>query len=182
MGLAVVVFPEIADRRLANALTGGHEAATPVRLALRLRLQSRIENRLDALRSIGRFAAAPGSDFPHAFQPFFREALPPQADCLAVDLQSGRNACLGFSAGRGQHDPASQRDLLRRTHGCQPLFDLNLLILRKRQYNRRTRHAPLFGICGYMSSYLLDTTLAVSQPDVCEKIAGCTQVPALVAQ
>jgi hypothetical protein len=114
-----------------------------VRLALRLRLQGRIENRLDAVRTIPRFASASGSDFPQALQPLCHETLSPQPDCLAIDLQCGCNSRFRFPTGHGQHNAASQRDLLRCAHRCQPLPDLILLILRKRKRRRRTRHTSL---------------------------------------
>src|SRR6266498_4724987 len=112
MRLDVMAFPKIADGGLADALTGRHEAATPVRLALRLRLQGRINNRLDPLRTIGRFASAPRSDLPQTLQSLLRKALSPQADRLAINPQFRPNRCFGFALRRSQHNAASQRDLL----------------------------------------------------------------------
>src|SRR3954454_4773716 len=126
-------------------------------------LQRRIENRLDPVRTIRRFASAPRGDFPQTLQPLCSETLSPQADGLAIALQCGCHSRVRFPTGHGHYNAAPQRDLLRSAHRCQPLPDLILLILRKRKRRRPTRHASLSTHKDCMSGYLLDTTLGVSE-------------------
>ena len=77
MRLDVMALPKVADGGLADALTRRHEAATPVRLPLGLGLQGGIENRLNPVRTVSRFASASGSNLPQPRQACLRETLPP---------------------------------------------------------------------------------------------------------
>jgi len=78
MRLNVMALPQSTDRGLAESLVRRHEPATPMRHSFRLGLQSRVNDRFDAIRAVSRFAAAAGRDLPQAVQTCVGEALAPQ--------------------------------------------------------------------------------------------------------
>lgn len=127
MGLQTVGLPDIVDRGLADSLTLGHRPTAPMRHAFRFGLQGRIHNGGDLVDVVGGFASAPCRDLPESVQSLFTKALAPQNHSLAIDGQPLRNGHVGFPFGGGQHDPAAQGHLLRRTVGGHPLLYLLLL-------------------------------------------------------
>src|SRR6185369_6924307 len=117
MGLEIVALPDVVDRRLTDLLSFGHQPATPVRHSFGFAAQGGIHNRLNLLRSMSWFAAAPGSYSPQPIQALLLEARTPEHDRLAINLQPCRNSISRLPFGSGQDDPASQGNLLRRTEG-----------------------------------------------------------------
>src|SRR5438132_1524212 len=93
MRLEIMALPKIADSGLADALTGRHQTATPVRLPLGLGLQGGLENRLNPVRAVSRFASASGSDLPQARQPCLRETLPPIMPQVRCFIQLHKGFC-----------------------------------------------------------------------------------------
>src|ERR1035441_8463716 len=140
MRLEVVAAQDVIDRRLTHALIGGQGSTTPMRAPFGLRLQGCVDDRLDALRAVGRFASAAGCDLPQPLQALSGKPVPPQSNRLAVDLQQGGDAGFAFTTGGSQHNPASQRHLLRCSKRRQPALDLLLLLLRNGQRRTRSRH------------------------------------------
>src|SRR4029450_7071398 len=66
MRFDVMASPQITDRGFADSLPGGHEPATPLRLAFGFRLQRGIEHRLDSFRTVSSLAPSSRSDLPQA--------------------------------------------------------------------------------------------------------------------
>ncbi len=118
MRLDVVTSPKVAHRRLAHALAGGHETATPVRVPFGLGLQGGVDHGLDLARAVGWFSTPAGRDLPQTCQPLRQETFSPQPNRFPIDLQLGGNGRLGLAGAGGQHNPAAKRPLLRGSQWC----------------------------------------------------------------
>ena len=132
---------------------------------LRLGLQRGIHDRFDLDTVIGRFTPATRRNLPQTREAVLGESGAPQHHGLAIDRQVGGDRRVRLRGRRRQHDAASQRDLLRRTLGAQPAFDLFAVMVTEAERWECGRHAAAYADPLTLSSYLLDTTLATS-PDL----------------
>jgi len=64
MRLEVVTPPEFVDGGVTDSLTGRHQPATPLGHSLGLGTQHGIDDCLDLLRTLGRFATMPRCHLP----------------------------------------------------------------------------------------------------------------------
>ena len=95
-----------------------------MRHAIGFGLQGGIHNGGDLVDVVAWFASASWSNLPQSVQSLLAEALSPQNNGLAVNGQLLSDGHVGVSFCGGQHDPAAQGDLLRRTVGLHPLLNL----------------------------------------------------------
>ena len=159
MGLQIVRVPDVVDGRLARALTLGHFAATPVRLADGLAPQCGVHNRGDLVETESGFAAPTGSDLPQPIQPLFQKPISPQSNRLAVDRHLFADGYIGLAAGAEGYNPAAQGHLLRCPMGSDPTFNLDLIGRRK---GNNRRQDTVWRRSNRMPSYLMGTTLATA--------------------
>ena len=131
MWLEMVGAPDIVDGGLAHALALRHGPATPMRHPRRFGLQGGIDDSGDLVDGIGGLSSAPGRDVPQTVQALLTEALSPQNHRVSIHREPLRNADIGLSRSGGQHDTATQSDLLRSAVSSGPLLEFHLLNIGK---------------------------------------------------
>jgi hypothetical protein len=107
----------------------GHRAQTPflLRHAPWLAGQCGPDDRLDLVGRVGGLAATPRSNLPQAFRASLGKTRALQCHGLHIDRYCGRNPKVRLAGRSGQHDPATQRHLLRRRVRSHPLLQLLLI-------------------------------------------------------
>src|SRR6516165_1732253 len=141
VGLEVVATPDVAHGGFADPLRLGHEATTPLRHALGLGLQSGIDDLLNFLCPIARFAAASRGDLPETLRAALGKAGAPQGDGRTTHREALRNGVVGLPFGCGQHNLATQGDLAGGAESSVPLLQLSSLSLFQGQGGQGTWHA-----------------------------------------
>src|SRR5215471_6631097 len=140
VGLEVVATPDVANGGFADPLRLGHEATTPLRHALGFGLQSGIDDLLNFLCPIARFAAASWGDLPETLRAALGKAGAPQGDGRTTHREALRNGVVGLAFGCGQHNLATQGDLARGAESSVPLLQLLSLSLFQGQGGQGTWH------------------------------------------
>lgn len=138
--------PDIIHRRLADALTLRHGAATPMGHPFRFGLQRSLHDGGDLVDGISRFSSPAGSNIPQTIQTFLLKSLALGAQREAVYRlilgQAGFVAAVGIVVGLVCSIPAAR--LLRGLLFGVQSWDVPTLI----------GVAMVLGICALLTSYL----------------------------
>jgi hypothetical protein len=124
MWLQIMGAPDVVHRGLAYALLFRQGPATPMRHPRRFGLNSRIHDRRNLVDLVDRFPAPSRSNVPKAVQPQFAEPFPPKNYRVPVYRESSRDSGIALAVRSTEHDPASQRHLLRSSVRGNPFLDL----------------------------------------------------------
>ena len=148
--LDLMILPDAMDTTLAQTLSFGHGPETPVCASRRFGLEGRLHNPRNARLPVTWLASPSGCDLPDGANALLSDALAPERDRAALDLQVRGDFAVRFSMAGPQSNLCPEDNLLRRRASTDPLFQAFGLRWAERERGRFAWHSASVAETGYV--------------------------------